>query len=140
MAATRIWAPLLLAILINFELQSYCNIYLDEDFNSLKSILRGNRSVDCDVFESSLSSRKCYSARACRHGRIRWPIKKWVKLGYVLMAATDYSLLSIDIKVFMDVERGTLVLFRLRRAMIYESKPGRTQARSHAMAETIYSV
>ena len=60
MAATRIWAPLLLAILINFKLQSYCNIYLDEDFNSLKSILRGNGSVGCDVFESSRSSRKCY--------------------------------------------------------------------------------
>ena len=44
MAATRIWAPLLLAILINFELQFYCNIYLDEDFNYLKSILRGNGS------------------------------------------------------------------------------------------------
>ena len=106
MAATRIWAPLLLAILINFKLQSYCNIYLDEDFNSLKSILRGNGSVGCDVFESSRSSRKCYSARACRHGRIRWPITKWVKHGYVLMAATDYSLLSIDITVFMDVERN----------------------------------
>ena len=45
MAATRIWAPLLLDILINFKLQFYCTIYLDEDFNSLKSILRGNSSV-----------------------------------------------------------------------------------------------
>ena len=76
MAGTRIWAPLLLAILINFKLQFYCNIYMDEDFNSLKSILRGNGSVGCDVFESFLSSRKCYSARACRQSRIRWPITK----------------------------------------------------------------
>ena len=89
MAATRTWAPLLLAILINFKLQFYCNIYLDEDFNSLKSILRGNGSVGCDVFGISLSGRMCYSTRACRHGRIRWPITKWVKNGYVLMAATD---------------------------------------------------
>ena len=106
MAATRIWAPLLLDILINFKLQFYCNIYLDEDFNSLKSILRGNSSVACDVFGISLSGRKCYSTRACRHGRIRWPITKWVKHGYVLLAATDYSLSSIDITVFMDVERN----------------------------------
>ena len=106
MAATRIWAPLLLDILINFKLQFYCNIYLDEDFNSLKSILRGNSSVGCDVFGMSLSGRKCYSTRACRHGRIRWPITKWVKHGYVLLAATDYSLSSIDITVFMDVERN----------------------------------
>ena len=63
MAATRIWAPLLLAILINFKLQSYCNIYLDEDFNSLKSILRGNSSVGCDVSGMSLSGRMCYSKK-----------------------------------------------------------------------------
>lgn len=106
MAAMRIWAPLLLAILINFKLQFYCNIYLDEDFNSLKSILRGNGSVGCDVFGISLSGRKCYSTTACRNGRIRWPITKWVKHGYVLLAATDYSLSSIDITVFMDVERN----------------------------------
>ena len=81
MAAKRIGAPLLLAILINFKLQFYCNIYLDEDFNSLKSILRGNGSVGCHVFGISLSGRKCYSTRACRHGRIRWPITKWVEHG-----------------------------------------------------------
>ena len=92
MAAKSIWAPLLLAILIYFKLQFYCNIYLDEDFNSLKSILRGNGSVGCDVSGISLSGRKCYSARAFRHVRIRWPITKWVKHGYVLMAATDYIL------------------------------------------------
>ena len=79
---------------------------MDEDFNPLKSILRGNGSVGCDVFGISLSGRKCYSTRACRHGRIRWPITKWVKHGYVLLAATDYSLSSIDITVFMDVERN----------------------------------
>ena len=106
MVATRIWAPLLLAILINFKLQFYCNIYLDEDFNPLKSILRGNGSVGCDVFGISLSGRKCYSTRARRHGRIRWFITKWVKHSYVLMAATDNSLSSIDITVFMDVERN----------------------------------
>ena len=106
MAATRIWAPLLLAILINFKLQFYCNIYLDEDFKSLKSILRGNGSVGCDVLGISPSGRKCYSTRAYCHGRIRWPTTKWVKHGYVLLAATDYSFSSIDITVFMDVERN----------------------------------
>ena len=106
MAATRIWAPLLLAILINFKLQFYSYIFLNEDFNSLKSILRGNGLLGSDDFGISLSGRKFYSTRARRHGRIRWPITKWVKHGYVLLAETDYSLLSIDITVYMDVERN----------------------------------
>ena len=106
MAATRIWAPLLLAILINFKLQFYSYIFLNEGFNSLKFILRGNGSFGSDDFGISLSGRKFYSTRARRHGRIRWPITKWVKHGYVLLAETDYSLLSIDITVYMDVERN----------------------------------
>ena len=104
MAATRILAPLLLAILINFKLQCYYNIYLDEDFDSLKPIWRGKSSVGCDVFGISFSARKCYSTRAHRHDRLRRPIMKWVKHGYILLAATDCSLLTIDITVFMDVE------------------------------------
>ena len=74
--------------------------------DSLESILRGNGSVGSDVFGISLSGRKCYLTRACRHGRIRWPITKWVKHGYVLLAATDYSLSSMDITVCVDVERN----------------------------------
>ncbi|CAH3156255.1 unnamed protein product [Pocillopora meandrina] len=104
MAATRILAPLLLAILINFKLQFYYNIYLDEDFDSLKPIWRGKSSVGCDVFGISFSARKCYSTRAHRHDKLRRPIMKWVKHGYILLAATDCSLLTIDITVFMDVE------------------------------------
>ena len=34
------------------------------------------------------------------------PITKWVKQGSVLLAETDYSLSSIDITVYMDVERN----------------------------------
>ena len=79
---------------------------MNEDFNSLKSILRGNASFDSDDFGISLSGRKSYSTRARRHGRIRWPITKWVTHGSVLLAETDYSLSSIDITVYMDVERN----------------------------------
>ncbi|PFX13355.1 hypothetical protein AWC38_SpisGene22564 [Stylophora pistillata] len=60
-------------------------------------------SVGGDVFGISFSTRKCYSARAHRHDRLRRPIMKWVKHGYILLAATDCSLPSIDITVFVDV-------------------------------------
>ena len=106
MAAMRIWAPLLLAILIYFKLQFYSHIFLNEDLNSLKSILRGNASFYSDDFGISLSGCKSYSTRACRHGRIRWTITKWVTHGSVLLAETDYSLSSVDIAVYMDVERN----------------------------------
>ena len=79
---------------------------MNEDFNSLKSILRGNGSCGSDDFGISLSGRKFYSTRARRHGRIRWPITKWVKHGYVMLAEPHYSLSSIDITVYMDVERN----------------------------------
>ena len=59
-----------------------------------------------DDFGTSLSGRKFYSTRACRHARILWPVTKWDKHGYVLLAATDYSLSSIEITVYMDVERN----------------------------------
>ena len=54
MATTRIWAPLLLAILINFKLQFYSYIFLNEDFNSVECILRGNGSLGSDDFGISL--------------------------------------------------------------------------------------
>ena len=118
MAATRIWDPLLLAILINFKLQFYIYIFLNEDLKSLKSILRGNSSFGSDDFGISMSGCKFYSTRARRHGRIQWPITKWVKHGYVLLAETDYSLSPIDTLLqFTWMWRGTLAPFLLRRAI-----------------------
>ena len=99
----------LLAILIYFKLQFYSHIFLDEDLNSFKSFFKGNRALGGDDFGTSLSGLKFYSTRACRHARILWPVTKWDKHGYVLLAATDYFLhvSSTDITVYMDVERNT---------------------------------
>ena len=129
MAATRIWAPLLLAILINFKLQLYSYIFFNEDFNSLKSILRGNGSFGSDDFGISLSGHKFYSTRARRHGRIRWPITKWVKQGYALFAETYYSLSSIDITVYMDVERNPCPISSEERYHDLRKQTRLTQAR-----------
>ena len=127
MAATRILAPLLLAILINFKLQFYYNIYLDEDFDSLKPIWRGKSSVGCDVFGISFSARKCYSTRAHRHDRLRRPIMKW-KRSYISKKLVIGDLLKTqDHKICRKV---STILSHPLRAYFPETKTTRYNLRN----------